>query len=153
MVKKAKYMIFLAHLLVSTAERERGGLLGGPDVFRRLPRGSPLKVPSSLYWHLRKLKKKPSLWFFKWRWVVIFNLYLMASIRLSIGVAVTRSAPSFRSPAWTVNSRHKGSNRSQHNRWRTLLQKYHEYFCNRNDSNHHPLAFLDRVVEYQLWSN
>ena len=40
-------MIFLAHLLVSTAERERGGLLGGPDVFRRLPRGSLLKVPAS----------------------------------------------------------------------------------------------------------
>ena len=55
MVKKAKYMIFLAHLLVSTAERERGGLLGGPDVFRRLPRGSPLGVPSSLYKHFRKL--------------------------------------------------------------------------------------------------
>ena len=47
MVKETKYMIFFAHLLVSTAERERGGLLGGPDVFRRLPRGSPLKVPSS----------------------------------------------------------------------------------------------------------
>ena len=45
MVKEAK--IFLAHLLVSTAERERGGLLGGPDVFRRLPRGSLLKVPAS----------------------------------------------------------------------------------------------------------
>ena len=47
LVKEAKYMIFLAHVLLSTAERDRGGLLGGPDVFRRLPRGSPLKVPSS----------------------------------------------------------------------------------------------------------
>ena len=45
MVKEAKYKIFLAHLLLSTAERDRGGLLGGPDVFRRLPRGSPLKMP------------------------------------------------------------------------------------------------------------
>ena len=105
------------------------------------------------YWHFRNLEKRPSLWFFQWRWEVIFNLYLMASIRLSIGVAVTRSAPSFRSPAWTVNSKHKSSNRSQHNRSRTLLQKYHEYFCNRNYSNHHPVALLDRVVEYQLWSN
>ena len=55
MVKETK--IFFAHLLVSTAERERGGLLGGPDVFRRLPRGSPLKMPSSSLTSL-KIKEK-----------------------------------------------------------------------------------------------
>ena len=144
MVRETK--IFLAHLLVSTAERERGGLLGGPDVFRRLPRGSLLKMPSSS-WTSLKIREKA--------FTVIFPVTMSCDFQSRPdGFHQTfhwrrrhPKCPKF--SLASLNSKHKSYNRSQYNRSRTLLQKYHKYFCNKNYSNSHPPAWLDKVVEYQ----